>query len=73
MYEPDPNSSDKERLAVIQHFVGDMHQRLFGNGQPGEIQTLKERVESLEKWMWRVMGAAGALASLAEIYHILKG
>lgn len=35
-------------IAKIEVMVTDMHERLFGNGQPGELDKLSKRVTSLE-------------------------
>jgi hypothetical protein len=56
--------SDRERLAAIEAIVSRMEQRLLGNGQPGEIDKLKNRITRLESWFWRAAGAV-ALAILA--------
>lgn len=50
-----------ERLAVIEAVVLRLEERLFGNGQPGEIGAIKQRLNRLEAWFWRAAGA-GALA-----------
>lgn len=55
--------TDTERLAVIEEIVSDIKHRLFGNGQPGELEFLHGRVskvdvrvDRLENWQWWVMG-----------------
>jgi len=50
--------TDSERLAVIEETVVDMKKRLFGNGQPGELSSVKSRLSKLENWRWWVMGIA---------------
>ncbi len=57
----------EERLAVIEAVVVRLEERLFGNGQPGEIASLKARIARLEAWFWRTAGAAGLLLFVAEI------
>lgn len=47
-YLPAPGLSIPERLAVIEQLVGTMNLRLFGNGQPGELATMKNRMEEVE-------------------------
>lgn len=56
-----------ERLAVIEAVVLRLEERLFGNGQPGEIALLKARVRRLESWFWRAAGALGVLMGLLEL------
>lgn len=60
--------TDSERIAVIETTVTDIKQRLFGNGQPGELDHLHTRVSSvgnrvakLENWRWWVVGIAVGL------------
>lgn len=55
-----------ERLAVIEAVLLRLEERLFGNGQPGEIALLKARVTKLESWFWRAAGAGALLALLLE-------
>lgn len=61
--------SDHERLVVIEEVVLRMEERLFGNSQPGEIESLKARVRRLESWFWRAAGAAGVAATVFEVLH----
>jgi len=53
------------RLGVIEAVLTQMNQRLFGNGQPGEISALKARVTRLESWFWRGAGGGGVIFGLA--------
>lgn len=48
----------EERLARIETMVEEIYHRLFGNGQPGELDRLNSRVGKLENWRWWVMGIA---------------
>jgi len=43
---------------LILEEVRDLKHRLFGNGQPGEIGSLKSRITELEKFKWKAIGAA---------------
>lgn len=63
----------EERLAVIEAVVIRLEERLFGNGQPGEIASLRLRVARLEAWFWRTAGAAGLLLFVAEVVTRLFG
>ena len=51
----------------------ELNRRLFGNGQPGELGSVKRRVADLEKWKWQVAGAAGALVVLWELIKTCTG
>jgi hypothetical protein len=57
----------EQRLAVIETVVVRLEERLFGNGQPGEIAQLKRRVRNLESWFWRAAGAGGVLLALLQL------
>jgi hypothetical protein len=46
-----------------------MH-NLVGNGQPGRVKVLEDKVESLGKWRWIVTG--GIIAISAVIHFIFK-
>ena len=59
----------QERLAVIEQVVTRLEQRLFGNGQPGEVQIIRERVRRLEAWAWRAAGAVALALMLLEAFH----
>lgn len=56
-----------ERLAIIEAVLTRIENRLFGNGQPGEIGLLKQRVGRLESWFWRATGAIALLFCLLEL------
>jgi hypothetical protein len=64
---PDGDGAILERLAVIEAIVVRLEDRLFGNGQPGEIGLLKQRVAKLETWFWRAAGGVGILFALLEL------
>ncbi len=60
-----PNKSDSERLASIETLVQSIDKRLFGNGQPGEIDHLHLRIsgqgreiQNLQRWRYWIMGLA---------------
>lgn len=60
-YKPKPGLSNDARLAVIEEIVGRMEQRLFGNGQEGEISKIKGRLTSIEQWRSKLGGGAAAM------------
>lgn len=49
---------------IIQN-LEDMHHRLFGNGQPGEIGSLKARVSALERRFWIALGVVAGIGLAA--------
>lgn len=53
-----------QKLTGIETRLGTLERRLFGDGQPGELERLRARVRKLEAWFWRCTGAAGVLALL---------
>ena len=63
--------SDSERIAIIETVVLQMEKQLFGNGQPGQIDILHERIGDiskrvvhLENWKWWLSGMAFAVGSM---------
>jgi hypothetical protein len=58
----------EQRLAVIEAVVIRLEERLFGNGQPGELALLKNRVRQVESWLWRTAGAAGVVLALLQVF-----
>ncbi len=36
--------------------LGEFDRRLFGNGQPGELDKIKTRLTTLERFMWLGIG-----------------
>lgn len=63
--------TEGERLAVIEEKVLDIHHRLFGNGQPGELQEMRKDVDSL-KSRDKVIAGIGSflIALLAAGYYL---
>lgn len=71
--------TNDELLIRIDQTVSDMHERLFGNGQPGIVQKYDERIRELELDKAKTSGAvrvfkylAGS-AFLGEIIHWWRG
>ena len=50
MYQPRPDATVSERLAVIEEMVWEMKDTLLGNGQPGKLAEFERRVARLEHW-----------------------
>ncbi len=55
------------RLDTLIDALHSLDEKLFGNGQPGEIAGIKRRVYRLETWMWRAMGAIGLAVLIVEV------
>jgi len=49
-----------ERLASVETNVT----LLVGNGQPGRITILEQRVDDLRRWRWRMVGIATGVATV---------
>lgn len=66
------------QIAVIRAVVEDLHHRLFGNGNPGELAELRSRASSLEEFKNKILGALVIIATgitiigTALFTHILK-
>lgn len=65
-YEPMSGLSPEQRQIHIETLVGNLYTRLYGNGQPGDIETMGARITKLESWFWRAVGAVGVLAFVLE-------
>jgi hypothetical protein len=57
---------DSERLVRIETTITDMSKRLFGNGQPGELESLRNRIARIEAWFWRLSGGGAVALFLVE-------
>ena len=58
-----PERTDSERIAVTEAIVLELKHNLLGNGNPGQVHLLHERVNtiskrvgSLENWKWWITG-----------------
>lgn len=45
-----------ERMRNFDETVNRFEHRLFGNGNPGELDKQAERISSLEKMVWKING-----------------
>jgi hypothetical protein len=52
------------RLTEIETRIGSLESRLFGNGQPGSLAHLSNRVHRLERFLWLGVGAVAAFSAL---------
>ncbi len=65
--------TDRDLLIRLDARVEALHRELLGNGQPGRIAVVEERVDSLEQTRDRARGwLAGASAILAAIWGGLE-
>ena len=70
-YKPQPGLSIESRLMAVEQILGRIEQRLFGNGQPGEISSIKSRLTDLEQFKWKFVGAMGAALTVSEVVKYL--
>ena len=58
---------------LILEELRELKHRLLGNGQPGEIGSIKIRLTELEKFKWKTLGAISVLVVLLGVvvrfYH----
>lgn len=57
-YTPEPNLTIEARVVRIETMLGNFMQQLLGNGQPGELAKISDRVTALEQAEWRRGGDA---------------
>lgn len=58
-----------ERLAKLETHM----ESLVGNGQPGRLTVVENKVSELQRWRWRIAGiATGLSAALTVILHFWK-
>lgn len=69
-YQPDPGLSVEARLLLVERILMRIEERLFGNGQPGELSLMKSRLTALEEFRWKSIGALGVIVV---IYEAIKG
>ena len=62
----------KGELLLLKDRQESAYERLFGNGQPGELHHIKHRVSKLEKWMWGVVGGGSAVVFIIGIILELR-
>ena len=71
--------SDRDLLIEVATIVRKMDQRLFGNGQPGEIDKMNREIRSLSSYRNRLVGAIGTVTFLLLVFggvlleHIFAG
>jgi len=76
---PTPRSTPERLTALeitVQHtheLIEDIHHRLFGNGQPGELYKLEGRVKALEKFRWKLVGIFTACSSFGAAAGVVSG
>ena len=73
------HESDRDLLIEVATIVRKMDERLFGNGQPGEIDKMNKEIRSLTSYRNRIVGAVGTVTFLLLAFgavlleHILTG
>ncbi len=63
-----PIRSQDFRLLVVQKLtlLETMMVDLAGNGQPGRIQRLEDKVRALDRWFWLMMGGGAVVGWLLQ-------
>jgi len=63
-----------EKTAEHTHeLIQDMHTRLFGKEQPGELQKLDTRVRRLEAYRWKLIGFFAACGGMGAAAGVVGG
>jgi hypothetical protein len=52
------------RITALETRLGTLDRRLYGNGQPGDVAAIKEKLDNLLSWRWRTVGGLAVLAFL---------
>ena len=60
-----PDEEILDRLARIEMAVQHLEVRLFGDGQPGTLSRLHDRVYRLERYLWMSLGAVAVFGAIA--------
>lgn len=58
------NQTDRDMLIEVSTLMREMHGRLFGNGQPGEIDKINKEVRGLTNYRNRLIGAVSTITFL---------
>lgn len=69
----DKEIENAERLARIEILCETMNHRLFGNGQPGELDRMKDDISSLKAsrvWVKGIMSTLGFIVGGDSVAHI---
>ncbi len=72
------NQTDRDLLIEVSTLVREMHTRLFGNGQPGDIDRINKEVRNLSSYRNKLIGAVTIVAFLLTVFggvlvaHILS-
>lgn len=67
-YTIDQCTSDFERQTIAMLAVLNMQMTsLVGNGQPGRISKLEDRISALERFQWKMIGGSSALGAIVGI------
>lgn len=73
------HESDRDLLIEVATIVRKMDERLFGNGQPGEIDKMNKEIRSLTSYRNRLVGAVSTVTFILLAFgavlleHILTG
>jgi hypothetical protein len=50
------------RVSVVESTVESLDHRLYGNGQPGDIKLIHDKLDDLRQWHWKMIGALTLLS-----------
>jgi hypothetical protein len=57
-------------LRSEQKSLGDAHsalyRRIYGNGQPGDMKVMADKVDQLRAFMWKIVGGAAVAGTLLQ-------
>ncbi len=67
MTETDPALETPATVAVLAESLRDLKARLYGNGQPGDIRLILDKIDKLCAYYWMAVGAMCILGFLAPI------
>ncbi len=60
-------------LSHLDECMDDLKKKLFGgNGQEGVLNSMESRINTLEKWAWRILGAMWAIGAIAQVVAMYR-
>jgi hypothetical protein len=65
---PSMTTEDHDLIVRTAAVVEEIHHRLFGNGNPGEIKTIQKDVQELQDYKSWIRGAFAVVALLITVF-----
>jgi hypothetical protein len=59
---PETDPETEARVSVLEHRQDDVEHRLFGNGQPGILQRMEEKIDRVDKKVTILITIVGLLS-----------